>query len=550
MRTSADVRTSEISLGAMGNDAPGDSRKSGSQSNRGSLAPPFQEQVDDPNPGVIRGSVAPKKASVQVGEDSLAHFAMAAQAQAGGGGDVVARPQGLTFNEAVMTMIVNCVGAGVVLFPKIMTDVGMLIAPLLCTICAFTCLECGVMLTSAAEMAEKYLGTPIKTYEELAEFSAPKGRIGLLITKNAAFLGFVIAYMQLVIDSVATFFAKPEDVKFILRFAVVMPLFCVLAMIRDLKQLAKFGTLGICMVIVECGCIMGGGVTLMFTEDDIKYNPLPAVDGSELPGACGKYIAIFLFSFAILGTVPTVRAQLENPSEMHGVLSRSFIMLIFINCAVMTCGYLGYGSKAGDNVIVDMAGKGGWYTYAGYAGSISVVVNVLLSTPLYLFCVMSVIEASGTGAIFTQLSPANMGLRVTLVVTLGSIGYMLPYVGEVIGLVSSVFACCNNILFPAMFHYFARKKVDTVAKHATLRQVKYIGSLLVGLCVLIFGFQGSLETLLSKLAAGAAQAKCEEDKAATWDIDAAACKTANTTVAAATDAAVDVVMATVAAIVG
>jgi len=432
----------------------------------------------------------------RTGSENVASFALAAVAQAAGCMDVIYRPQGLTFNEAVMTMVINCVGAGVVLFPKIMTDVGILIAPLLCIICATTCHQCGVMITSACDSAEEYSGTPIRTYEALATFSAPKLKFVLLITKNCAFMGFVVAYMQLIIDSIATFFENGTEWKTQIRFAVVLPCFCFLAMIKNLKQLAKFSSLGIAMVIIECGAIMVGGVILMVRDGPIEYSPLPTVAMSELPEACGKYTAIFLFSFAILGTVPTVRSQLETPSEMHAILSRSFMILVGINCVVMTCGYLGFGKKCTSNVVIGIADE---YPILGYLASSAVIIGTFLGAPLFIFCVMSTIECSGCGAISTQMSTPNILFRVMLVVVLCLVGDQLPYVGEVIGLVASVFGCCNNIFFPAVFHYFARQKVERVSDNPCFRLIKYYGALAVGLCVLIFGFKGSLEALLFKL---------------------------------------------------
>lgn len=439
-------------------------------------------------------------ATWRLGRLSLGEFALASVAQGATGMDVVSRPQGLTFNEAVLTMVINCVGAGVVLFPKIMADVGMLIAPLLCIICALTCKECGVMITAASEMAEAMLHRPIRTYEELASFSAPSLKWPLIITKNLCFLGFIVAYMQLVMDSVVAFFDEEQVKDWIpyIRFGVVLPSFCFLAMIKDLKQLARFSALGISAVIIECLCIMVGGLLIMHgSENKPEYSVTPAVTIGELPGACGKYIAIFLFSFAIIASVPTVRAQLEDTREMHDVLSRSFFILIFINCAVMLLGYLGFGSETDDNVIV--GGISHKYPLIGKVGNAAVIFSVLLSTPLLVFCVMSVIESSGRGRICQPLSVANIILRLSLILSLCLIGGKLPYVTEVIGMVSSVFACCNNILFPAVFHYMARRKAGTNAKHPFWRKVKYNAALIVGLCVLVFGFKGSLDTLLQKL---------------------------------------------------
>jgi len=163
---------------------------------------------------------------------------------------------------------------------------------------------------------------------------------------------------------------------------------------------------------------------------------------------------------------------------------------------VMTLGYLGFGSEAPDNVVVGFSAH---YPVLGLIASIALIINVLISSPLYIFCVMSLFETSCSGRIWTPMTLPNIGFRIVLISTLCIIGSQLPYVTEIIGLVSSVFACCNNIFFPIIFHYGARQKALTTPRNPAWRTVKYVGAAIVGLCVLIFGVKGSLETLLTKL---------------------------------------------------
>merc|ERR1712217_583608 len=68
----------------------------------------------------------------------------------------------------------------------------------------------------------------------------------------------------------------------------------------------------------------------------------------------GVVLSVFLFTFAMLATVPAVRKDLADPSQMHGVLSWSFGIIVLISCSVMLAGYLAYGVESPDNVIVSM----------------------------------------------------------------------------------------------------------------------------------------------------------------------------------------------------
>eukprot|EP00440_Ansanella_granifera_P070468 gb/GFBE01076466.1/.p1 GENE.gb/GFBE01076466.1/~~gb/GFBE01076466.1/.p1 ORF type:complete len:499 (+),score=79.03 gb/GFBE01076466.1/:1-1497(+) len=420
--------------------------------------------------------------------------------------------EGLSLQEGVTTMVINCVGAGVVLLPKVMADVGVIMASMLCVLCALVCKECGVMIGNACAMAEKMEGKPVNSYEDVARvIGGPNWNRILVLTKNSAMLGFLIVYMQFVVDSVSQFYpgdAEEKPVKAI-RFVIVFPTFAALAMCTDLKQLANFSSLGVLSVVVQCGSIMIGGLWMM---DEIPscaaveespsgtcrhYTMLPSLPPDKQAGACGKYLSVFLFCFAILTTVPSVRSQLAEPSQMHSLLSRSFSIIVLIYFGVMFMGYLGFGTTAPENIVTGISEQ---FPGVGKSIAVAIILNQLVSAPLVIFCVLSVFESSGSSAIHRTMSSPNIVLRISLIFVLNIIGAALPYLTEVIGLVSSVFGCCNNILFPATFHFLGRRQIGEEAQNPKWRQAKYISSLIVGICVLIFGVQGSLQTLRMKMA--------------------------------------------------
>uniref|UniRef100_A0A7S1WAZ8 Amino acid transporter transmembrane domain-containing protein n=1 Tax=Alexandrium catenella TaxID=2925 RepID=A0A7S1WAZ8_ALECA len=416
--------------------------------------------------------------------------------------------QGVSFNDAVITIVINATGCAIVLFPKIMADVGIVVAPILCATCALTCLECGIMICGACTIAEKSLGAErINTYEALAEaISGTRGKRFLTVTKNSVFMGTLIAYIQLSVDSMASFIpggSEDSRVLFLLRYAVILPIFSFLAMLTDLQQLAKFSTVGIIAVIVECGCIMVGGVYLgMYTPCDaevggcIKYDVLPDKPLGEMPGVFGKYLAVFLFSYAILATVPVLRSQLAEPEQMHPILSRAFLILGFLYCTVMGLGYMGFGSDAPDNVIQGLAVH---FPVVGLLASGAILINIVISAPLTIFCIVTAFEASGESAVHTPLSMPNVLFRIGLIILACVIGAILPYITEIIGVVASLFACCNNILFPMTFHYVGRQQASVQPLNPAWRRVKYFSALTVGLIVLVFGFSGSVMALMAKL---------------------------------------------------
>lgn len=437
----------------------------------------------------------------------------------------------ITFGQAVMTMILNCVGSGILFFPKVMADTGMVAAPLLCIICAAVCLECGTLIARSCGMAETKTGIAVTSYEDLASFVGGVSMQRVVsVTKNFAMLGFIIVYFGLVSDSIAKFFPQAAHDKpmMLIRFAIVLPVFTLLAMLKNLKQLARFAVLGIVAMVIECFGLVGGSLLIGGSAENCQdalrkndcrwFSTAPPNDTvMDSLGPMGKAMSIFLFSYAILATIPSVRSQLKDSSQMPKVLSTSFSFCALLNICIMFIGYFAFGGNAPDN-----QNDGLSLQYPGIAivVAVAIIVNLLLSTPLYSYCLVSAFEATGDDALRTPLTPPNMVFRACLILALATANHFLPYAMEVIGLVSSVFACANNILFPVLFFYLARRLVNEEQKdqqddieqklepHMTEKDVNksFLPILLhgivlvVGCCVLVFGVQGSLKTLLVKIA--------------------------------------------------
>jgi len=447
----------------------------------------------------------------------------------------------------------NCVGSGILFFPKVMSDVGIVAAPLLCILCAVVCTECGTLIHKACAMLEEHTGEVITSYEEFAHHvGGPRMEKLVMVTKNFAMLGFIIVYFGLVSDSVYKFIPNKDQISLgMVRFFIVFPVFALLAMLQNLQQLARFAILGIiamgfeCVLLVAASFAIGGGVDVCPGDTRPPHSENGACNWYSLEpadgwlGPMGKAMSIFLFSYAILATIPSVRSQLKNPSELPQILRVSFGFCSILNIFIMSAGYYAFGGGVADN---QNDGLELYYAWIAQFVAVAIIINLLLSTPLYSYCIISVFEASGTDALRTPLSIPNIAFRVGLILALATTNHFLPYAMEVIGLVSSVFATANNILFPLGFFYLARKVVSEEAAADTAeladksgleigsepksrsRVVAEVESgsalqygfhalvLLVGLCVLVFGVQGSLQTLMKKIAEDSAGATSNPSK--------------------------------------
>lgn len=77
--------------------------------------------------------------------------------------------------------------------------------------------------------------------------------------------------------------------------------------------------------------------------------------------------------------------------------------------------------------------------FFGTLPSLGLFVNVSITTPLYFFCLCSVIESTGSDACRTQGTPINGMARLFFVLLLTTVGWSLPQILPIIGVFSSVF---------------------------------------------------------------------------------------------------------------
>eukprot|EP00443_Scrippsiella_acuminata_P121478 CAMPEP_0115592782 /NCGR_PEP_ID=MMETSP0272-20121206/10961_1 /TAXON_ID=71861 /ORGANISM="Scrippsiella trochoidea, Strain CCMP3099" /LENGTH=187 /DNA_ID=CAMNT_0003028027 /DNA_START=157 /DNA_END=719 /DNA_ORIENTATION=- len=153
-------------------------------------------------------------------------------------------------------------------------------------------------------------------------------------------------------------------------------------------------------------------------------------------------------------------------------------------------------AAAPDNAVVDISEGDIRFPVIGFVSSVAVVINLVFSTPLYSFCLISVFESTGSDTLRTPMTPLNIFFRASLMLLLSVVGEQVPYVIELIGLVSSVFVCCNNVLFPIVFVMLAPGRPPMpMSKKCSIG-----ATLLIGTYVLVFGFAGSISTLIEKLA--------------------------------------------------
>eukprot|EP00438_Fugacium_kawagutii_P024524 Skav231375 [mRNA] locus=scaffold1586:781207:794861:- [translate_table: standard] len=253
----------------------------------------------------------------------------------------------------------------------------------------------------------------------------------------------------------------PFDIpKWVFLWFAIFPAFCLMALLRDLSQLSKYAWVGLVGMGVQLVGLVGGCLLGSFSGKKQSHSMMPpegSVPGMSLGSWrwAGITLSAFIFCFAILATVPSVRSQMREPSEMPLALRDAIGFTLILYEVIMVWGYFAYGEDVNENFTEDISES---YPIFGILPSCGLFANVAITAPLFFYCFFSVLEATGNDQVRTPGSVPNTVARITLVLVLTFSGAVISGLLPLIGVFSSVFCVCNNIFFPILFYNRLRYK--------------------------------------------------------------------------------------------
>lgn len=185
---------------------------------------------------------------------------------------------------------------------------------------------------------------------------------------------------------------------------------------------------------------------------------------------------------------------MQKPDEMPLVVRDAILFTVLLYEIIMTWGYAAYGERVNENLVLQISES---FPVFGTVPSLGLFVNGAITTPLFFYCLFSVLEATGTDACRTQGTPPNTVARLLLVLILTTAGWAMPGLLAVIGVFSSVFCVCNNIWFPILFYHKLRRRAQHPVPAMSLALNAIIA--ILGVLVFIYGLRGSLEELSKEM---------------------------------------------------
>ena len=287
-------------------------------------------------------------------------------------------------------------------------------------------------------------------------------------------------------------------------FLLTLPIFIALAMLKDLKEIAKYsfvGLLGACLQVL--GVCIGSVMHWMSTErcgDQLSSHcrwyslePPKNADGSSpsLWGVLGVAFSVFIFGFAVLVALPSVRSQMARPQDMPKVSRVAVSTVVVCYEVVMMLAYASFGQDVTENVLKGMAET---LPMVATIPAIALLLNLAVTIPIIEFCFFSALETKLPEPLKIPLSHANIAFRVATLVGAALLGWVFPYMIALVGVVSSVFCICNNIFYPLLFFYQLKLKGLRVAEMPRWRSVLHVLIAVFGVYTLIFGLSGSIDS--------------------------------------------------------
>ncbi|CAL1167529.1 unnamed protein product [Cladocopium goreaui] len=465
-------------------------------------------------------------AAVAMQDDAFAK-AMKAEAE-DFGEDTVAK---ITSFEAIANFVIGCIGAGIVVFPKVMALNGWGLALTLIGVSAFVCFETGRLIIASCELAEMCSGArkgTITNYEDIASAAyGTAGKTVLAIVKNSYAIGALFVYTVLLVESFHSFL-EPIVSEGVVRWLLVFPIILLLSMIVNLKQLAKVAPLGTAAVFAQCAAICIGclvitvngkilyevlmekvikspllkAALIMSKEAIIQTNPTWSFMVFDL-FQIGSALSVFVFGFDGIVNLPSIRGQMSDPSELPNALRTGFFIVAGFCIVVMVCGYWGFGNWVTDNVITGMAQFAeGFVCLFSVVASVGVTINLLISYPLIFFTVISFFESVAKGSLAVPLSKVNIACRAALALFMIVVGLLFESPKDVISLVSAIFGSCLSIFFPLALFYKLRAQAKSIGHNLdvvpTWRMVAHGGVALCGAIAMLFGFINELQNMIGE----------------------------------------------------
>jgi len=389
-----------------------------------------------------------------------------------------------TVAGAVFNLVCGCVGSGILGLPKALAHTGWSGVILICVATGFVNIASKWLI----ECLHLVPGRRLKSYEEVGEACfGQRGRTLVGIFQHVTLFGVCTITLVLLGGSMEALSKELTVRAWILIFTTVL---LPLAFLKTMSDVAFLASFGVFSSIIVSFIIIIKGLMAYDAHGDSNYDPIAA--------KLFLGFSIIIFSAGYPAVLPALEFEMIEPEKWPLAVNISTAIITVLYLFIAITGYLGWGNQVKDNVLDSMS-QGNGAVKLAYA---LIVARLLVAYPLPLNPMCLALENfTGINKLSSRLElMLRLPLRSLLVLSTVLIALIIPYFGDLMGLLGSLAAGVLAFIFPPVFYYTLSKRVN---QPVSTPKLILMGSVCcVGIIASVVGTVYSLIDLIDHLGQG------------------------------------------------
>lgn len=332
---------------------------------------------------------------------------------------------------ATASLVVTCVGVGVLGLPKVMQQSGWIGGFIVLFVAGLASMWMAHHLCDACVALKK--GSEYPSFQDVGMRTfGIAGKLAVVICMDVFMVGLCVIMLILFAENTMRLWPVLTQDWWVLIYACLMAPF---VWIRSMKAIGWLSSVGVISIIATCIVIIIASATNAVSEGDtLEYH----LFNDQL----GSAMATLMTSFGLTTMVSAVLNGVGEPSKFSKALIWAFAIIFAVYIGIMAAGYAGYGdgiARYGDIVsaISTSTGKLNW---AGYAIIVCILVLcathfLALFTPVAMDCERLIPEdAPMRHLICYAIRTALVALCALLAVVIPGVMTLISILGAILGM--------------------------------------------------------------------------------------------------------------------
>ncbi|KAF4696556.1 hypothetical protein FOZ60_000246 [Perkinsus olseni] len=375
---------------------------------------------------------------------------------------------GVSVWRSASSLVMTAIGLGILAMPRALAQAGWASGMLSLFLSSVVAGFGSILLWKATFLNPKNRGMPMASFEEIG--TASFGRAGAISSSIIlhTLLVFVCAAMLLILASSLLSLTRVLSLRV---WLLISGLVCLpLTWIKDMKEVGLVAAFGVATVAAAVITII---VACIAHYVELEEAPRTQVSSSS-PLALISTFNMFLLSFTVSVTEPTIIAAMDRPRDFPKALFLAFGFILVVYAAVTVLGYLAFGDLLlqRDTVVLAIAPPGAPLNAAAWI--INIIMLLLVSVHL-LVLFMPTAHFIDSLFRFEDMKRWRTPWRagITRIITRSSqlcvcvaLGVAIPSVNRLVNVLAAFCIIMLSIVLPILFYlrlnYLSKERFSRV----------------------------------------------------------------------------------------